>query len=749
MGTATQDVDQVALHSNASRKPMVLAFTLQLDEGGPAVTPSWSDSDTDDDSRVDGSEQGLPARQRPAVAVRGSSIIPGTFMPRTGSVERPGRGHLLELAERLAFDSPDKFPTIHDALRHAFEQAKESRKRAMAARYEQYRQAKLREIERSRSRFKADLVGLVSDFRERFVAQMNQVHGDGAGSFPLHRDKGAVAGPMRSSDRLSFAHQVINKFFTDLKLEEDKELSAALAAALHPNRCVAAPAAPGLDSDGSQRAVHYTVDTFDATAFDDSSDDDRDTDDADSDDSDDSDASSADELGYGQRGAPRPSAAGTVWEGLDAEIEREVAAHERDAVAAVRIQAAYRGHAVRKRTRGGSRARRGSSHAIHDAPGSKVQLAAAQHTTERPGFNDWGGLDGEIEDRVGAHDRENAAAVKIQARYRGHMARQTLGAPGARDRMYAELDLPAGRRAADRPKDLVPGADGVVYSAVEVAQKRSVLPDDGSLDAEIEQAIEAHEHETHAAVVIQSAFRGHTARRTATARQNQHLSEPWFHGVTSGKDQDKRALQDPNGRFPDGVFFVSTVPADSHHHPAFVLSVNHRGQYTRHLVNSYGSGLVVNKKSYGRMNTICDLVESFSQSPHPAGWPAPLTRTVDRDTGKVVRLKGAASGRPVVAAAAAAAADQATASVNNLVLRTFTRDDKKVKPLGMSIRVRKGRFVVTKCKRKSLADGAVERGWVLQSANGVEATKKTKKVVLKALKRDRSLRIVFDTSLAN
>lgn len=203
------------------------------------------------------------------------------------------------------------------------------------------------------------------------------------------------------------------------------------------------------------------------------------------------------------------------------------------------------------------------------------------------------------------------------------------------------------------------------------------------------------------------------------------------------------------GRFPDGVFFVSTVPADSHHHPAFVLSVNHRGQYTRHLVKSYGSGLVVNKKSYGRMNTICDLVESFSQSPHPAGWPAPLTRTVDRDTGKVVRLKGGASGRPVVAAAAAAAADQATASVNNLVLRTFTRDDKKVKPLGMSIRVRKGRFVVTKCKRKSLADGAVERGWVLQSANGVEATKKTKKVVLKALKRDRSLRIVFDTSQAN
>lgn len=181
---------------------------------------------------------------------------------------------------------------------------------------------------------------------------------------PLSRDAGGLAGPVRSSSRLGFAHQVINKFFTDLSLEHDKELSDALAHALHPDRTASSTPTStigALDKTSEpRRSVTVTVSKFDAESFFASSsseeDDDDDNDERDDTDTDD-DASTDGELWRNVSVRDRPECSsppppalhggGGMFAGrrhhddnddLDDEIESAIARHERETLAAARIQ---------------------------------------------------------------------------------------------------------------------------------------------------------------------------------------------------------------------------------------------------------------------------------------------------------------------------------------------------------------------------------------------------------------------------
>jgi hypothetical protein len=136
VGVAPHQVE----HPDAKNKRVILSFTLMLlDEEvegleedvtgvvGHGAAGQAVEADHGDDqpptiaSSPSPSPRTTPAAPPPATATvtRVPSIIPGSFLPRMGSIERPGRGHLLETAERLMAEAPHRFPTVDAALSHA------------------------------------------------------------------------------------------------------------------------------------------------------------------------------------------------------------------------------------------------------------------------------------------------------------------------------------------------------------------------------------------------------------------------------------------------------------------------------------------------------------------------------------------------------------------------------------------------------------------------------------------------------
>lgn len=115
---------------------------------------------------------------------------------------------------------------------------------------------------------------------------------------------------------------------------------------------------------------------------------------------------------------------------------------------------------------------------------------------------------------------------------------------------------------------------------------------------------------------------------------------PWHHGVSKGKDGDAAVLQDPvcAAPYPDGTFTVCDLDSGSSNYPGHVFNICFKNKVTRHLVKDYGEGLVVNKRSYGNLPTVDDMVAAFSATVLPAGWPIRLTQTVDAISKTLIQM---------------------------------------------------------------------------------------------------------------
>lgn len=64
------------------------------------------------------------------------------------------------------------------------------------------------------------LVHLVRDFRTRYTEQMEKALGRPLPAPERNAHLDALPGPLRSSNRLGFAHRVIRKFFDEVELGE-------------------------------------------------------------------------------------------------------------------------------------------------------------------------------------------------------------------------------------------------------------------------------------------------------------------------------------------------------------------------------------------------------------------------------------------------------------------------------------------------------------------------------------------------
>jgi len=381
----------------------------------------------------------------------------------------------------------------------------------------------------------------------------------------------------------------------------------------------------------------------------------------------------------------------------------------------------------------------------------------------------WPNLGAEIEMTVAEHERETLAATRIQAAYRGHIDRKqvtrlrlhhtaAVSAPVLKV-AYTSTDFVGSRPTAKAHDPLCgaanPGNDAVVYGGVASDGNSISEADLANLDREIEDAVALHNEQVAAAVTIQSAYRGHAVR--SAAHRDAFALPVWYHGITKGKEQDALLLQDATGRHHNGLFVVTSVPSDSQHHPAFVLVVNHRGRPTRHLVKKYGDkGFVINRKDYGEIATIEDVVRALSTQPLPSGWPVLLSHTFDAVSGEVVRIAARDDERaaPATTVGAASAGPASETSVSRsrgsargtLVKKTISREDGKTKSLGLTLKLKSNSVAISKCKRKSIAEAAgIEAGWVLKALNGAAVKKSTKKWAEKALRRERELVLIFDT----
>lgn len=128
------------------------------------------------------------------------------------------------------------------------------------------------------------------------------------------------------------------------------------------------------------------------------------------------------------------------------------------------------------------------------------------------------GLDDEIESAIAEHERENAAASTIQAAFRGKQARDATRGMGDE-----ALDNDIECAIAEHERENA--AASTIQAAFRGKQARDAtrgLRDD-SLDNDIESAIAEHERESVAASTIQAAFRGKQARDEVRSKQNEML----------------------------------------------------------------------------------------------------------------------------------------------------------------------------------------------------------------------------------
>eukprot|EP00035_Acanthoeca_spectabilis_P038177 m.50796 g.50796 ORF g.50796 m.50796 type:complete len:736 (+) comp9028_c0_seq1:180-2387(+) len=191
---------------------------------------------------------------------------------------------------------------------------------------------------------------------------------------------------------------------------------------------------------------------------------------------------------------------------LDAEIEAAIGAHERESAAATTIQAAYRGRLVKKGMGRGADAA---------APIERVDPRE---------------LDAEIEASIEQHERESAAATTIQSAYRGRLVRKQRGVAGGA-RGVGDADLDNEIEASIQKHERETAAATTVQSAFRGHQVRKGAAGgsarkahdgvgDDDLDNLIESAVGEHERESAAATTIQSAYRGHAARKGRAGRKN-------------------------------------------------------------------------------------------------------------------------------------------------------------------------------------------------------------------------------------
>jgi len=164
--------------------------------------------------------------------------------------------------------------------------------------------------------------------------------------------------------------------------------------------------------------------------------------------------------------------------------------------AAVKLQAAARGHAVRRE------AKQQKVHADEDAAATKVQAAARGRAVRRQ------------------REKEEKAATKLQALHRGHMVRKSSLASMARQTPMVSHDEPA----ADSPYTTSMDESRAATKIQAVHRGRAVRKDIEKRKHEDEAAMKVRlekEAEERAAVKMQAAARGHLVRK----QRHRHSSQ--------------------------------------------------------------------------------------------------------------------------------------------------------------------------------------------------------------------------------
>jgi hypothetical protein len=281
-------------------------------------------------------------------------------------------------------------------------------------------------------------------------------------------------------------------------------------------------------------------------------------------------------------------------------------------------------------------------------------------------------LDDEIEAAVRAHEHETAAATRIQATFRGHRTRAELGHQRSQHKRgrgghaqappHGSIQQQVGAVESGRASGgVVPrvGAVAVDHRGGRAAIGRSGggggsssgsssgVGGAGALDDEIEAAVAAHEHETAAATRIQATFRGHQSRQS-------HNVAPHSAGSRSGAGKGMTSAS----------ILSTTRDAEGYHKTADTPRAGPA------VVSRAGGGPSNTSNTSNTLESLLNTVAS----------PLPSVRPTEKDS--------------------AGAHDR-----SGLISLTFSREGKKVQPLGLVLTTSKATgddVVVRKCAKKGL-----------------------------------------------